>query len=656
MNRRPSELALVVVSLVCVLVLAACNCAPTLRYITISPSGPTIVIGAQEPFTATGYYSNGAVTPNISVSWSSSNTAVASINGTSGVATGLTAGTTTITATALGITSTTTTLTVAPPTSITVTPASTVIPATGTQQFDAMANYSGGSQDVTAYVTWAAANTGVATFSTTTAGLANAVAAGTTQVTATLDGIVGTASLTVTNGTSLVVTPTSANIAVGNSTTLTVMELLPNNTTQPVTGTVVWSSSTPAQANVVQYGPAGAGIVTGFASTGSSTVMISATEGGLTTTTPAAITVDQGTSQFAYVSNNTGSASNVQSFTVTAGATPYLAPLASTNTPDGSSPWQTVIAPNGQYLFTTSTLPGSTVVTPYAIAANGSLTAGTPVTMTASSDIIYELVDPYGRFLFVADELTPSTTGGIYVYTINQSTGALTLVPGSPFTANLNVPAGLAIDQTGTYLYASNYGNPGGTPAAPGTTLAAFQVNPTTGALTALTTQPPTNGLNAPAFMSWDPTGTYLYVANFANTPSVSSFTLGANGALSALTTTTITGATAPFTTAVSPNGTYLYVLDYGPTSGNGAVYGFTLSSGVPGSSPITAGGNAVGNSPVGIAIDPSSSLLAVASSGSSDINLFTIGSTGALTAPTPPTISTGSGSVPFFVTFYNTF
>ncbi|HUN61504.1 MAG TPA: hypothetical protein VMU53_05930, partial [Candidatus Sulfotelmatobacter sp.] len=76
MKRRPSELALVAVSLVCVLILAACNCAPTLRYITISPSGPTIVIGAQEAFTATGYYSNGAVTPNISVSWSSASTSV----------------------------------------------------------------------------------------------------------------------------------------------------------------------------------------------------------------------------------------------------------------------------------------------------------------------------------------------------------------------------------------------------------------------------------------------------------------------------------------------------------------------------------------------------------------------------------------------------
>ena len=88
MRIKPSQLAFVAVSLVCVLILAACNCAPTLRYITISPANQTIAVGTTQQFSATGYYSNGSVMPNITVSWSSSAVSVATINGTTGVATG----------------------------------------------------------------------------------------------------------------------------------------------------------------------------------------------------------------------------------------------------------------------------------------------------------------------------------------------------------------------------------------------------------------------------------------------------------------------------------------------------------------------------------------------------------------------------------------
>ena len=68
MNKKSSELGLVAVSLVCILILAACNCSPTLRYITISPATSTIAVGTTQQYTATGYYSNGNVTQGFSVS------------------------------------------------------------------------------------------------------------------------------------------------------------------------------------------------------------------------------------------------------------------------------------------------------------------------------------------------------------------------------------------------------------------------------------------------------------------------------------------------------------------------------------------------------------------------------------------------------------
>jgi hypothetical protein len=69
--------------------------------IVISPGSPVIVVGTNEAFTATGYFSDGSMSVLASTNglvWSSSNPGVATIN-TNGVATGLTNGTTTIIAT-----------------------------------------------------------------------------------------------------------------------------------------------------------------------------------------------------------------------------------------------------------------------------------------------------------------------------------------------------------------------------------------------------------------------------------------------------------------------------------------------------------------------------------------------------------------------------
>jgi hypothetical protein len=85
--------------------------APTLQSISVTPANPSIAVSATQQFTATGTYSDGS-TQNLSsqVTWSSSNTAVATIN-SSGLASGVSTGSTTITATS-GNVSGTTTLTV----------------------------------------------------------------------------------------------------------------------------------------------------------------------------------------------------------------------------------------------------------------------------------------------------------------------------------------------------------------------------------------------------------------------------------------------------------------------------------------------------------------------------------------------------------------
>ena len=71
---------------------------PTLNSISVTPANPNIATGATQQFTATGTYSDGS-TQNLTsqVTWTSSNTSVATIN-SAGLASGATPGSTTITA------------------------------------------------------------------------------------------------------------------------------------------------------------------------------------------------------------------------------------------------------------------------------------------------------------------------------------------------------------------------------------------------------------------------------------------------------------------------------------------------------------------------------------------------------------------------------
>jgi trimeric autotransporter adhesin len=655
MNRRTSGFTLLAVSAVCILILAACNCAPVLTYIVITPASQTLAVGATQQYTATGYYSNGSITPNINVSWGASPSTVATIS-TSGLVTATGIGTATITATLSGISASPATLTVNQQLlSIAITPLNQTISVGTTLQYDAMGTFAGtggGSpttSDITSQVNWTTGNTSIATFSSTTPGQATGVAAGTTTVQASLDGInSNTTNLTI-NGTILVITPSKANgtIAVGNAMSFTVVEQQSGGSTNPTTYPVTWTSSSPAVGGVVANGNSAA---LGSALTVGTTTITATESAPVPVTGTLVVTVVAGTTSFAYVSNSNTYA--LGSYTVTAGTAPYLTPLATLDTA-GYSPTQTVLNPNGQYLYDVETT-GNTIISTYAISSAGALTvqSGTvTVDPTAAQSTTYGITDPYGRFLYVCDITDSSNANGaIYVYTISQTNGALTQV-GSPYTTNVNGPTGLLIDHTGSYLYATNNND-----ATNG--VSAYSINQTTGALTPLTpaTYPVGNPTtSAPAFPAWDPTGTYMYIADGDTT--ITTYTLGTGGALTnENTSTTAAGAFSINSVAVTPNGSYLYAVDSGNGSTNGGLYGFTLTSGVPSTAPISGSPFALGIDPTNIIIDPTGALIAINNVGDgatpalSNISLFTIGSGGAVTSQTAAT----TGLSPYFVTFYN--
>ncbi|MFZ0300186.1 MAG: Ig-like domain-containing protein [Candidatus Sulfotelmatobacter sp.] len=143
---------------------------PTVSSITIDPPNPTVAFGpnaATQQMTAIATYSDGS-TGNLaggtsctgsSVCWSSSSPTVASIT-TGGLLTGLSAGTTTITAASGSITSTTTATAAEVVTSMTITPITAGLTANGTNSVNFTINGTteSGSQDISALVTLTADN------------------------------------------------------------------------------------------------------------------------------------------------------------------------------------------------------------------------------------------------------------------------------------------------------------------------------------------------------------------------------------------------------------------------------------------------------------------------------------------------------------------
>jgi plastocyanin len=173
----------------------------TLQSIAVTPANLSIAVGLIERFTAMGTFSNNTTQDITSlVTWASASPGVATISnaaGLQGVATGVAVGTSTISASLGGVTGSTR-LTVTPVAleMIMVTPVNPSLLPGQTEQFMAMGMYSDNStQDLTNQVTWASANTAVATISA--GGLATAVAPGTSSISAAFDGMSGSMLLTV---------------------------------------------------------------------------------------------------------------------------------------------------------------------------------------------------------------------------------------------------------------------------------------------------------------------------------------------------------------------------------------------------------------------------------------------------------------------------
>jgi 6-phosphogluconolactonase (cycloisomerase 2 family) len=293
--------------------------------------------------------------------------------------------------------------------------------------------------------------------------------------------------------------------------------------------------------------------------------------------------------QFVYVVNHADS--TVQEFAVQGDGT-----LAAKNTypVTGTLPTAIAIDPQGKFLYVTftyqtgfsATTPGPGGVTIFPVNADNSL--GTASTQVVGNNPVGVTASYYNHFVYVLDQ-EPEPNATVLGFSQNQTTGALTAVPGTTITTVAGktvatgfaagvIPSAIAEEPTARYLYVTDQ-------AANQMIGYIVQAN---GGLIPMVNGPFQTGL-FPVNLTIDPRGQLIYVVNY-NSNSVEGYQIDSatgtpSGAVGAFATATGTGPTCA---TIDPAlGTFLFISN----SLDNSVTGERLT-------PNTGGLLAVENSP----------------------------------------------------------
>lgn len=483
----------------------------SLTSIAVTPSPATVALTGTLQLTATGTYSD-ATTADLTsqVTWNSSQPTIATVS-TTGLATGVALGTTNVTASLGTVTSPIDVLTVGGTSisSIKITPSAPTVAVGAVVDFTAVGVLGDGTEvPLVGPLTWTSGTTANATI-LSPQGIASGVAAGTSTIT------VNDADSTLSASTGLTVVPATARMAyvagVNDLTSATYAVNVAGATLTPVGALHDPEAPTlivTEPSGRFAYGPGYGGAqtvsiynvdpVTGALSipTGVS-APVPPPEGG---NSPSYGAVDP-TGRFLYITNS--GSDNVSAFaidTVAGGLTPITgSPFAV-----GSFPTGLAISPNGKYVYVANA--GGSEINAFSIGADGSLAAlAASASYPVGSAPAFVAFTPDGSTLYV----TNSGDNSVSAFSV-AADGSLTAVAGSPFTAGVgNAPYGAAVDPKGKYLLVVNDG---------AGTVSSIAIG-AGGALGAATTYP-TSGQaladpnSTPVGVSFDPTGTFVAVAN----------------------------------------------------------------------------------------------------------------------------------------------
>jgi 6-phosphogluconolactonase len=258
---------------------------------------------------------------------------------------------------------------------------------------------------------------------------------------------------------------------------------------------------------------------------------------------------------FLYVANDASttpaSPGSVSGFAIdrgTGGLTPVPgSPVAATD----PGPFGPVVSPDGEFLYVSNT--GNSPTQAGSVSAfqidpdTGRLTElqGSPYAAEIAPGGV--AMTPDGRRLYVAN----GESSTVSAFNRDEATGALTPISGSPFSVGTGEPTGVAITPDGRHLYTAN----GSMSVPTDNRVWAFSIDQGSGALTGVPGSPYAAGVG-PQFIAITGDGAHLYVTNNGS-QDISGYAIDAtSGALSALAGSPFATGTNPLGIAIPPEPT----------------------------------------------------------------------------------------------------
>ena len=207
------------------------------------------------------------------------------------------------------------------------------------------------------------------------------------------------------------------------------------------------------------------------------------------------------------------------------------------------------------------------------------------------------------------------TPGTISAYLVNETTGALTEVDGSPFSAGF-APAGIAARPSGTQVYVVNESYEG-TGSGPGT-LSAFATL-SSGGLSPMA--PAIRAGWHPVAVVVDPSDQYIYVAN-SGSDDISAYVIDKSGYPQTILGSPFPAGSVPRSLAVHPTGQFLYVANSGPDA---TVSGYRIDAATGALTQLPNSPFYVGPDAESIAIIPSGQRAYIAHSGGDSLSAWAL-------------------------------
>jgi 6-phosphogluconolactonase len=317
-----------------------------------------------------------------------------------------------------------------------------------------------------------------------------------------------------------------------------------------------------------------------------------------TGTAPEFMAVDSG-SKFLFVTN--AKSNDISVFAIDA-MNGMLTPVPGSPFSAGTLPKGIAVAPSANLVFVANN--GSNDISVFNFdPVTGALSPVARSPFPGGTFPIGVITDVSGRFLYVTNTSLRrlSTTNAVSAFSIDQTTGALAPLPGSPFAAG-TTPIGLVADPNDPFIYVADHA---ANVSSAADTISVFSVDSTDGSLRPVWSpaiRRPTCGPSChsqpmhPLRVTIHPKAKFAYVTDVGSN-SVSAFSLR-HGTLAAATAPVATGL-RPFGEAFDPTGSFLYVVNKGDNN----VSGYFVDPTTGMLSPLRNSPFAAGSGPVGIVV-----------------------------------------------------